>query len=322
MTLLVMWNNVIVPQFAVTEVNHAYNEVLATINKFADDVQYKLKFSFRRRIAEDAEDEEGGGLAESVTTTFTTNERFGVTGTVSGRLVLPQLPQAHSFDGPIFVGLVRLSDVDIDDFGFNSFDEEDIAASTIAFGPDFIIEDVRPGTYLATAFAVVDVPRGFRPPNPQVRAMEDFDVRGERFGEQVLDEFDTIELFGYATRDLTRAPARVSVGDENIEIFLSGEGKTRKEILSVDGVTIDGQALDLKADLLSVEAGEVQVGVTFNKGLRVDRNFVSIEAGLNGRSLRDLEVQDEGKTIVFPVTLEEEQFYRLSVFFADRKSVV
>jgi len=37
-TLEVLWRNVVVPQFAVTEVHHACVEVLKTINKFADDL--------------------------------------------------------------------------------------------------------------------------------------------------------------------------------------------------------------------------------------------------------------------------------------------
>ena len=49
-------------------------------------------------------------------TTFTTGEEFGLTRSVSGRLILPQLPGAHSFEMPIFVGLIRLTDIDIDDF--------------------------------------------------------------------------------------------------------------------------------------------------------------------------------------------------------------
>jgi len=39
-TLEVLWNNVVVPQFAVEQVNAAYNIVLETINKFGEDARY------------------------------------------------------------------------------------------------------------------------------------------------------------------------------------------------------------------------------------------------------------------------------------------
>ena len=274
-----------------------------------------------RVVVDDAEDEDGGGLIEPAASIFTTADEFVELSRVSGRLVLPELPPARVFDGPILIGLVDAEVVDLAGFSFNSFDEEDVVASTIAFTPEFAIEDVPEGEYVAVAFAVVDVPKGFRPPDPQERPLGDFDIQGGRYSNQVLEVFDTIELFGFSAEAGGPVPALISSGDDAVEIFLRGEGKTRKEILSVDGLQAGDLVFDLKpgTEPPVVEAGEVEVRVRFNKGLRVDRNFVSIEAGLNGRSLRRFQVEDEGKTIVFPVTLEEEQFYRFSVFHAEAK---
>ena len=39
-SLTVIWNNIIIPQFAIKQVNNAYNEILLTINKFIDDINY------------------------------------------------------------------------------------------------------------------------------------------------------------------------------------------------------------------------------------------------------------------------------------------
>ena len=57
-TLLVLWNNVVVPQLAADQVNDAYNKILNTINKFAEDIQFKIKFSVgaRGRVAEGVAD--------------------------------------------------------------------------------------------------------------------------------------------------------------------------------------------------------------------------------------------------------------------------
>ena len=278
----------------------------------AEDTIYRV-------VVEHAEDEEGGMLVKPGTTTFTTGEDFGLMRSVSGRLILPELPGAHSFETPIFVGLVRLTDIDIDDFRFESFDEEDITASTIAFGPEFVIEDVPTGRYMAVAFTRVEVPRGFRPPDPRVRPLEEFDVQGDRFGDQVLEVFDTIELFGYYTDERLIVPAAVAPGDEGIDIFLAGEAKTRKQILSIDGVEINGVPISLKdvEELPVVEAGAAEIRVQLSKALRFDRGLAAVEAALNGRFLRRPTVENNARTIVFEVTLEDDRIYGFSVFDAE-----
>jgi len=280
--------------------------------ELAEDAIYRL-------VVENAADEEGGELIEPAVTIFTTADEFGELRTVSGRLVLPELPAARVFEGPILVGLVNVENVDLRGFGFESFEEEDVIASTIAFTPEFEIDNVPEGEYIAVAFTRVEVPRGFRPPDPEVRPLPDFDIRGGRFVEQVLEVFDTIELFGFPTRP-DGSPEFVEAGAEDVEIFLRGKAKTRKEILRITGLEIEAVPLALADPEVGppvVDAGEVEIAVRFNKPLRFDRGFVAVEAGLNGRFLREFQVDEDGRTIFFPVELEDGQFYKFSVFKAE-----
>ena len=104
-----------------------------------------------------------------------------------------------------------------------------------------------------------EVPRGFRPPDPRERPLEDFDVRGGRFVGPALEVFDVIELFGFFGDGST--PAIVDADTEEIEIFLSGESKTRQQILNITDIVVNGEPLDretLAAGLVSVEAGDVE----------------------------------------------------------------
>ena len=176
----------------------------------------------------------GGALLNPFETVFTTGNTFAELSSIRGRLVLPNLPASRRFDGPLFVGAVPAELLESGTVGFETFSEEDLVATTITTSPEFVIEDVPPGDYLVAAFARVEVPKGFRAPDPRQRALGDFDIaRQGRFNEQALEVFDTIELFGiYDGNGAGVEP--VAAGEEGIELFLRGQSKTRAELLLVD----------------------------------------------------------------------------------------
>jgi hypothetical protein len=278
-----------------------------------DDTIYRVAVEF-------AEDKDGGELVEGSRTSFTTGEEFGDTHTVSGRLVLPHLPAARRFDGPALVGLVPFNRIDRDEFGFDSFDQEDIVAFTSTRRPEYVIEDVRPGVYAAVAYVLVDVPRGFRPPDPLERALERFEISQGRFAAQVLKVFDTIELFGFHSADDVQRPARVIEDMENVNILLRANARSRRDLLRVERAGFPGVALSGTGnvdDLPLIQAGEDEIAVRFNKKILAGRGFVAVEAALNGRPLRSTGVSNDGQSVFFSVSLDQGQFYRFSVFEAE-----
>ena len=271
-----------------------------------------------RVLVETAEDEEGGELIQPASTVFTTATDFGATRELGVRLILPQLPANRVFDGPILVGLVPLDLVDVDDFGLKDIAEEDIAASTVAFGPEAIFENVPAGEFVAAAFVPVQVPRGFRPPDPRQRPLEEFSVLGGRYNEQALEVFDTIELFGVYGDGNTASV--IDADTEEIEIFLRGESKSRQQILNIKSIALNGEALDketVEAGLAVVEAGDVEIGVAFNKPLRVGRGIIAVEAALNGEFLDPSGRSEDGQVVFFAVNLPDGEFFKFSVFDAE-----
>ncbi|HIL08113.1 MAG TPA: T9SS type A sorting domain-containing protein, partial [Candidatus Latescibacteria bacterium] len=272
-----------------------------------------------RVIVENAEDEDGGELSHPVETVFTTAEVFPELLSISGRLVLPDLPAARRFEGPIFIGAVPAALLDEGEVGFESFSEEDIVATTITTTADFVLDDVPAGDFLIAAFTRVEVPRGFRAPDPRRRPLRDFDIaRQGRFNDQVLEVFDTIELFGLFNGD-GGEPKPVAAGEQGIELFLRGESKTRDQILLVTDVLVRGEKLVSDGGLPVVESGDAQIEVRFNKELRSDRGIVAIEANLNGRFLRTFELHEDGKGVTFEAVFDEDHFHRFSLFRAEAK---
>ncbi|MEW6750264.1 MAG: Ig-like domain-containing protein [Candidatus Latescibacterota bacterium] len=271
-----------------------------------------------RVVVAGARDLHGGALAHPVTFSFTTGSGAAGASTVSGRLVVPQLPAVHSFAGPVLVGLIAAERVDLGTFGFSSFSEEDVAAAAVAFGPEFTMVDVPPGQYVAVAFAQVEVPRGFRPPDPRLRPMDAFDVLGRRFAEQALEQRDTIELFGFYSGAGPGRPALVEPGQEGITIYLAGRATLRDALLRLAVVEVGDVELPLgDGEAPAVDAGETDIRLVFGRALRVDRGLVALEASLNGRVLRTPGIEDGGRTLVFRVTLEEGTYYSLSIFRAE-----
>ncbi len=288
-----------------------------------------------------AQDEEGGSLAGTASTVFTTAADFDASRSISGQLLLPALPSARVFKGPILVGAVRADLVETAGFGIGSFDESDIAASTVATGPNFQIDNVPEGEFLIVAFVQVEVPRGFRPPDPRQRSEGDFDLEGKRFNDQVLEVFDTIELFGFAEMD-GGGPRILPADADDAFVYLRGSARTRDEILPVLGIeviptTVDGASssvvdqsvevddqgrvvsinLEFSEDVEAEELIQVDVVVRFGKVLRVDRGIAAIEAALDGHSLQEFRLEEDGHVILFPVTLQAGHFQRFTVFKAE-----
>jgi hypothetical protein len=267
-----------------------------------------------RVIVEHAEDEEGGALLSPVESVFTTAAVFPQLMSISGRLVLPHLPAARRFDGPLLVGIVPASLLEAGEVSFESFSERDIVASTSTTSAEFSIEDVPAGNYLLAAFARVEVPRGFRAPDPRQRSLGDFDIaRAGRFSEQTLEVFDTIELFGFFDGDGTKGPLAVAAGATGVEVFLRGELLVVTEVLAREESLLGGDGLPI------VSSGDAQIAVRFNKELRSDRGTVAIEAGLNGRALRTFTLDDDGRGVRFDAVFSEEAFHRFTLFKAEAK---
>ncbi|MGB1717858.1 MAG: hypothetical protein ACPHO6_06865, partial [Candidatus Latescibacterota bacterium] len=277
-----------------------------------EDVIYRV-------VVEYAEDLEGGALLNPFETVFTTGNTFAELSSIRGRLVLPNLPASRRFDGPLFVGAVPAELLESGAVGFETFSEEDLVATTITTSPEFVIEDVPPGDYLVAAFARVEVPKGFRAPDPRQRALGDFDIaRQGRFNEQALEVFDTIELFGiYDGNGGGVEP--VAAGEEGIELFLRGQSKTRAELLLVDEFLVRGELLANADDLPIVDSGDAELTVRFNKELRSDRGIVAIEASLDGRPLRSFELSPDGRGVTFDAVFDEDRFHRFTLFKAEAK---
>ncbi|MFA6108568.1 MAG: FlgD immunoglobulin-like domain containing protein [Candidatus Latescibacterota bacterium] len=275
--------------------------------------------SFYQLLIEGAVDEQGGGIPEPFFSFFATADGFGELLSVSGRLVLPDLPAARVFEGPVLVGLVDATGRDLTQFGFESFTERDIVASTVTVTPEFTIENVPPGDYVLAAFTRVKVPRGFRAPDPRVRSLRDFAIETDRFGDQALQVFDTIELFGAFTGPGPGAPQVVQAGAEGLQVFLYGRSKTRQQILLATAADVDGVPLLVAAGAPVPEVGsaDVEIRVRFNKALRFERGIAAIEANLNGQLLQAAKVEDDGRTVVLNARLEDGVFYRLSVYRAE-----
>ena len=284
-----------------------------------------------RVVLESAEDLDGGALGQPVSTGFATSlEAVEGGSTIAGRVILPDLPAAREFHGPVLLGLIDADAVNPGRFGFDSFTEDDVVETTIAFGPEFEFVDVPPGNYIAAAFVVVDVPRGFRPPDPRARSLPDFDTIGGRFAAQVLEIFDTIELFGFVSPN-DREATVITEAAGNIEIFPRGQGKTRAEIMRVVGVEINGAAIDLFDEALPVvDTGDTEIVIRFTlfdaestDGSLLDEpldvgfttggeliTFGSVAGTVSLRTLAedgteltgdDADVIDEGKVILFEV---------------------
>ncbi|MBI2504971.1 MAG: Ig-like domain-containing protein, partial [Candidatus Latescibacteria bacterium] len=302
----------------------------------ADGTTYTLPLELAadtayRVVVLDAEDEEGNELGESATAVFTTGAAFAGSRSLSGRLLLPDLPGNRRFVGPIFVGLVTYEKVEEAGFGLSSFDEADVVASAIAFTPEFTIENLPVvAGYALVAFAQVDVPRGFRPPHPRQRSLPVFDLRTERY-RNPGEGFDTIELFGTSFGP-DGLPVRVRPGQREVEVMLVGESRTRDELLFITQaqgvaqrttaqfdpvVELKGGAGPVAWPTAGAELSKSGIRVAFNKPLRAESRFVAIEAVLNGQSLRAFNLEPDRKAIVFPVALQTGQFYQFSVFKAE-----
>ncbi|MCC7265019.1 MAG: Ig-like domain-containing protein [Candidatus Latescibacteria bacterium] len=291
--------------------------------KLAADTAYRV-------VVRDAEDEEGNQLGVAATGIFTTGTAFAGTRSLSGRLLLPDLPGNRRFVGPIFVGLVPYEKVAGQQFGLSSFDEEDVVASTITFTPEFAIENLPlAGGFALVAYAVVEVPQGFRPPHPRQRSLPAFDLRNERY-RNPGEDFDTIELFG-TTYGPDGQAVRLRPGQSGVEVMLVGESRTRDELLFItqaQGVVQKGPTqFDTLVELKSgagpatwpaaADLAKSGIRLAFNKPLRAEAKFAAIEAVLNGQPLRNFILGADRRTIVFPVALQTGQFYQFSVFRAE-----
>ena len=292
--------------------------------KLAADTVYRV-------VVRDAEDEEGNQLAASATGVFTTGTAFAGTRSLSGRLLLPDLPGNRRFVGPIFLGLVPYENLAGQQFGLSSFNEEDVVASAITFTPEFTIENLPlTGGYALIAYAMVEVPRGFRPPHPRQRSLPAFDLRNERY-RNPGETFDTIELFGTAFGPDGHTE-RLRPGQRGVEVMLLGESRTRDELLFItqsQGVVQQGAnqfdpVVELKGGAgpttwptAGVDLTKSGIRLAFNKPLRAEAKFAAIEAVLNGQPLRNFSLEPDHKAIVFPVALQTGQFYQFSVFKAE-----
>ncbi|MBT7861131.1 MAG: T9SS type A sorting domain-containing protein [Gemmatimonadetes bacterium] len=314
---------------------------LGELSRSADGTVFRLPLTLAddtiyRVVVEGAMDEEGGALGGASSTVFTTAADFVASRSISGRLVLPALPSARVFAGPVLIGALPADRVDPDRFGIGSFDESDIVASTVATTADFQIDNVPEGDVVIAAFVRVEVPRGYRPPDPRQRTEGDFDLEGKRFNDQVLEVFDTLELFGFSETD-EGGMQILSAGTGEATVFLRGSARTREQILPVSGVEFlpgtdavlsltpiadpSGQIAAMRVEL----AEDVQVDddivadliVRFGKVLRVERGIAAIQAAIDGRPLTDFTIEDDGHTIIFPVVLEAGHFQRFSVFKAE-----
>ena len=292
--------------------------------KLAADTVYRV-------VVRDAEDEEGNRLSAAATGVFTTGVAFAGSRSLSGRLLLPDLPGNRRFVGPIFLGLVPYENLAGQAFGLSSFNEEDVVASAITFTPEFTIENLPlTGAYALIAYALVEVPRGFRPPHPRERSLPAFDLRNERY-RNPGETFDTIELFG-TTFGPGGLPERLRPGQRGVEVMLVGESRTRDELLFItqsQGVAQKGPTqfdplVELKSGAgpatwptAGADLAKSGIRLAFNKPLRAEAKFVAIEAVLNGQPLRNFSLEPDHKAIVFPVALQAGQFYQFSVFKAE-----
>ena len=190
-------------------------------------------------------------------------------------------------------------------------------ASTIAFSPDFEFTNVPPGNHLGAAFGIVQVPRGFRPPDPDVRPLDDFDVRAGRYNDNAIEQFNTIELFGVYTGG-GNSPAIIDDSVTNIEISLRGQARTRQQLLRIVGIEINGAPFDPdNVDLVDVLAGNIDILIRFDKGLCFEQGFAIFEAALNGAILQDFTLEEDNHAVRFAATLLDGDFVGLSIFGAE-----